>query len=50
MKHKRNKRSLLLPVLVLLVGLSLLLYPVVSNAWNARHQSKSIAVYTKQVV
>ena len=46
MKKKTYK---ILIVIIFLAGLSLLLYPVVSNAWNARHQSRSIAVYTKQV-
>ena len=39
------------PILVVLflLGLSLLLYPSVSNYWNARHQSHLISNYAEQV-
>ena len=36
-------------ILVLLAGLSLLLYPTVSDYWNARHASKAVADYTQNV-
>lgn len=36
-------------VLMLLAGLSLLLYPTVSNYWNSLHQSRAIAAYVEQV-
>lgn len=36
-------------VLVFLVGLSLLLYPSVSNYWNSFHQTKAIAGYADEV-
>ena len=36
-------------ILVLLVGLSLLLYPTVSDYWNSLHQTKAIADYSDQV-
>ena len=36
-------------VLVLLVGLSLMLYPTVSDRWNAAHQSRAIATYSQTV-
>lgn len=36
-------------ILVFLVGLSLLLYPSVSNYWNSFHQSQVIASYVEQV-
>ena len=36
-------------MLILLVGLSLLLYPSVSDYWNSFHQSKAITEYAKQV-
>lgn len=36
-------------VLVLLAGLSLLLYPAVSNYWNSFHQTRAIAAYAAQV-
>lgn len=34
---------------IFLIGLSLLLYPTVSDYWNSLHQSRVIADYTKQV-
>lgn len=36
-------------ILVFLFGLSLLLYPTVSNYWNSLHQSKAIASYVEQI-
>lgn len=36
-------------VLMLFAGLSLLLYPTVSNYWNSLHQSRAIAAYVEQV-
>lgn len=36
-------------ILIFLAGLSLLLYPTVSNYWNSFHQSKMIAQYAEQV-
>ena len=36
-------------VLVFLAGLSLLLYPTVSDYWNSFHQSRAVARYTNQV-
>lgn len=35
--------------MVFLVGLSLLLYPTVSDYWNSLHQSRAIASYAEQV-
>lgn len=49
MKKKGNNFITALLVLVLIVGLSLLLYPTLSDYWNSFHQSKSIAVYSEQV-
>ena len=46
---KKNKISTILLILIFLVGLSLLLYPAVSDYWNAFHQSRAIAEYTSQV-
>lgn len=43
-----KKKSILLPV-ILLVGLSLLLYPTISNYWNSLHQSRAIAGYVETV-
>ena len=42
---KKNKISILLLMAVLLTGISLLLYPIVSDYWNSLHQSKAIAGY-----
>lgn len=36
-------------VLVFVVGLSLLLYPTISDYWNSMHQSYAIATYTETV-
>lgn len=41
--------SYILLVLVFLTGLSLLLYPTVSDRWNALHQSRVIQDYTREV-
>lgn len=45
----RKHLSTILLVLVFLVGLSLLLYPSVSNYWNSFHQSVAIASYAESV-
>ena len=44
MKKKGNFLNILL-VLVFFVGLSLLLYPSVSDYWNSFHQTRAIAAY-----
>ena len=36
-------------ILVLLAGVSLLLYPTVSNYWNSRHASRAVADYAQSV-
>ncbi len=41
--------STLLLILIFLVGLSLLLYPTVSDYWNSLHQSRAVASYAEQV-
>lgn len=41
--------STIILVVVLLAGLSLMLYPTVSEYWNARHQSRAIANYNNAV-
>lgn len=41
--------STILLVIVLVEGLSLLLYPTVSDYWNSFHQSKAIISYTENV-
>ena len=48
MKKKGNFINVLL-VLILLAGLSLLLYPSVSNYWNSLHQTRAIATYAEEV-
>jgi len=46
---KKVSFSTIILILVFLAGLSLLLYPTVSNYWNSRHQSQAIVAYTQQV-
>lgn len=45
----RKHLSTIILILVFLVGLSLLLYPTVSDYWNSLHQSRAIAQYSEQV-
>ena len=47
MKKKNNSTILL--VLILLVGMSLILYPSVSDYWNSFHQSRAITNYAEAV-
>ena len=47
-KHSGNFTTVLL-VIILLVGLSLLLYPSVSDYWNSFHSSVAITKYSEQV-
>ena len=46
---KKNRNTVILLVAVLFAGLSLLLYPLVSNYWNSIHQSQAIATYMDDV-
>ena len=46
---KKIKISTIVLILIFLVGLSLLLYPTVSNYWNALHQSQAIVEYSQEV-
>ena len=46
---KKNKSTTIILILILLAGLSLLLYPSVSDYWNSLHQSKAIATYSEEV-
>lgn len=48
-KNRGNSMITLFLVLMLFAGLSLLLYPTVSNYWNSLHQSRAIAAYVEQV-
>ena len=49
MRKKKGNYITILLVLILLVGLSLLLYPSVSDYWNSLHQTKAIATYAEEV-
>ena len=49
MKKAKGKITTILLVLVLLVGLSLLLYPTFADWWNSQVQSRAIASYTEKV-
>ena len=48
-KKKTDKLTSLLLILILMAGLSLLLYPKFSNWWNSFHQSQAIASYSDAV-
>lgn len=49
MKKRTGSPITLLLILILLAGVSLLLYPTVSDYWNSFHQSRAIASYAEQV-
>lgn len=49
MKKKKGNYITLLLFLILLAGLSLLLYPSVSDYWNSLHQTRAIATYAEEV-
>ena len=49
MKKKGNHLITILLILIFLLGLSLLLYPAVSDYWNSKHQTRAIAVYSEEV-
>ena len=46
---KKNRFITIVLTVVFLAGLSLLLYPTVSNLWNSLHQSRAITEYAKEV-
>lgn len=46
---KRNRIVTIALTLIFLAGLSMLLYPTVSELWNSFHQSRAITDYTEQV-
>lgn len=53
-KRKPNRKKkdiifLIMAILLVTAGVSLLLYPTVSNWWNQRHMSKVIAGYTDTI-
>lgn len=45
----KKKLSNIFLICIFLIGVSLLLYPTVSEFWNAKHQSRAIASYEEQV-
>ncbi|MDO5549206.1 MAG: class C sortase [Eubacteriales bacterium] len=45
----RKHLSTIVLVLAFLIGLSLLLYPTVSDYWNSFHQSRAVATYAQTV-
>ena len=49
MKKKKGNYITLLLFLILLAGLSLLLYPSVSDYWNSFHKTRAIAAYAEEV-
>lgn len=49
MKKKTNRLTTFLLIMIFIAGLSLLLYPTVSNYWNSFTQSKTIASYVENV-
>ena len=49
MHMKKKNLSTIVLVLVFFVGLSVLLYPTVSDYWNSLHQSRAIATYSDAV-
>lgn len=48
-KKKKGNFITAFLVLILIAGLSLLLYPTVSDYWNSFHQTRAIANYAEQV-
>lgn len=48
-KNRKNKIISIILIATFFTGLSLLLYPVVSNYWNSLHQSRAIASYVDAV-
>lgn len=45
----KKRLSTILLISIFVIGLSLLLYPTLSDYWNSFHQSRAIAGYTKSV-
>ncbi len=48
-KKKKKRVSTIILLLIFLVGLSLLLYPTVSDYWNSLHQTRAVTGYVEQV-
>lgn len=49
MRKKNSKISTIILLVILLVGLSVMLYPIISDWWNSRTQSRAIETYNKKV-
>lgn len=49
MKKRKPDVTAIILVAVLVVGLSLLLYPTLSDYWNSMHQTRAIVTYTQEV-
>lgn len=49
MRKKSGKISTIILIIILLVGLSVMLYPIISNWWNQRVQSQVISNYNQTV-
>lgn len=47
--NMRKHISTIIAGIVFLTGLSLLLYPTISNFWNSKHQTQAVADYSKQI-
>lgn len=46
-KKKKSNTSTIILVIVFIIGLSLLLYPSLSNYWNSFHATASSQIITK---
>lgn len=51
-KKKKESFSIttFLLILMLIAGLSLILYPTISDWWNSKHQSQAVATYAEHVI
>lgn len=49
MNKKNNPITTILLIVLLIAGMSLLLYPTISDYWNSLHQSHAISSYTEDV-
>ena len=49
MKKKKIDFTTIILIVILIVGLSLLLYPSISDYWNSFHQTRAITSYTTDV-
>ena len=48
-RNRKNNFTNIFLVMILLAGVSLLLYPTVSDYWNSFHQSRAITSYAETV-